>query len=500
MLCSAHIATVHNPSLRCSFVLSNHLIPSFIYKTNAGIGHDHVVHLVKSKPPVGTTPSSGGSSAGGAAAAAASSPATGISAEQLTNMNTRQDPLVKHFEGMGLDNQAAEQQAQRMREMMASPQIQTLLSDPNTIKTMLEADPAMRRMMQESPELREVLNNPEELQRVARIMSNPNLSREFLRGMDLQLNQAEAAGFGAQLSSASAQVNRFMEQAADDAAEEASRRRAEQAHNPFASLFGGAAGGAGGTNASEGAALPWGAPPSGGAGTGGAAPAAPGDIFGMMGGGADGLPGGLGSLGGAGGMPSREVRQSMMQMMQNPAMRETYRAMLPSMIAAQPELRSRLAMMGMGDIETNPATMDRFLNIMTSPESFEMMNTIEEAMAAGGGAGGLGALGGLGGVGGAGAGVAGGGTDMMEQLANFQRMMGGLGGAGIGGSLGGAGAGAAAGLGLPPPPADPETAYADQLQQLNDMGFWDRESNVRVLVATGGNVNAAVERLLSAPP
>jgi ubiquilin len=426
-------------------------------------------------------------------------------------MNTRQDPLVKHFEGMGLDNQAAEQQAQRMREMMESPQMQALLSDPNTIRTMLEADPAMRRMMQESPELREVLNNPEELQRVARIMSNPNLSREFLRGIDLQINQAEAAGFGAQLSSASAQVNRFMEQAADDAAEEASRRRAEQANNPFASLFGGAAAAGAGGNAnaaSEGAALPWGAPPAGGA------PAGAGGLGGF--GGLGGL-GGLGDLGGMGGlggmqpgmMPSREARQAMMQMMQNPAMRETYRAMMPSMIASQPELRSRLAMMGMSDIETNPASMDRFLDIMTSPESFEMMNAIEDAMAAGGGAGGaaglggLGALAGLGGLGGApggGAAAPGGGGDMMEQIANLQRLMGGAGGGGaaLGGAPGLGGAGL--GLGLPPPPSDPETEYASQLQQLNDMGFWDRESNVRVLVATRGNVNAAVERLLSAPP
>jgi ubiquilin len=66
--------------------------------------------------------------------------------------------------------------------------------------------------------------------------------------------------------------------------------------------------------------------------------------------------------------------------------------------------------------------------------------------------------------------------------------------AGIGG-LGAAGMGA--GMGAPPPAADPETAYATQLQQLQDMGFFDRETNVRALQATGGNVNAAVERLLA---
>jgi len=43
----------------------------------------------------------------------------------------------------------------------------------------------------------------------------------------------------------------------------------------------------------------------------------------------------------------------------------------------------------------------------------------------------------------------------------------------------------------------PEARYAVQLQQLNDMGFNDQAANIRCLIATGGNVNAAIERLLS---
>ena len=39
--------------------------------------------------------------------------------------------------------------------------------------------------------------------------------------------------------------------------------------------------------------------------------------------------------------------------------------------------------------------------------------------------------------------------------------------------------------------------FASQISQLCDMGFMDSEANLRALVATGGNVNAAVERLLS---
>lgn len=52
-------------------------------------------------------------------------------------------------------------------------------------------------------------------------------------------------------------------------------------------------------------------------------------------------------------------------------------------------------------------------------------------------------------------------------------------------------------FGAPAPPANPEEAYASQLQQMSDMGFTHRETNLQALVAAHGNVNAAVERLLS---
>ena len=46
------------------------------------------------------------------------------------------------------------------------------------------------------------------------------------------------------------------------------------------------------------------------------------------------------------------------------------------------------------------------------------------------------------------------------------------------------------------PAVAPEIRFASQISQLCDMGFFDTEANVRALTATGGNVNAAVERLL----
>jgi len=48
----------------------------------------------------------------------------------------------------------------------------------------------------------------------------------------------------------------------------------------------------------------------------------------------------------------------------------------------------------------------------------------------------------------------------------------------------------------PGPQQPPEQRFAVQLQQLQDMGFSNRAVNVQELQVTGGNVEAAVARLL----
>ncbi|PVU93838.1 hypothetical protein BB561_002995 [Smittium simulii] len=86
-----------------------------------------------------------------------------------------------------------------------------------------------------------------------------------------------------------------------------------------------------------------------------------------------------------------------------------------------------------------------------------------------------------------------------DQIRLMQQML---------GPLNGNAAGAAPPFGLfsnaPPATAapavssvPPEERFSVQLAQLNEMGFWDAPKNIRALLATGGNVNAAIEMLLS---
>ncbi|XP_032831714.2 ubiquilin-1-like isoform X1 [Petromyzon marinus] len=111
--------------------------------------------------------------------------------------------------------------------------------------------------------------------------------------------------------------------------------------------------------------------------------------------------------------------------------------------------------------------------------------------AAGGTAGGGGTLGGSGTLGGGGTGGVGtaaaglglGQAPTPAQQEFMQQMLQALAGMGSSQPLGGA-------------IVSPEVRFRSQLDQLQAMGFVNRDANLQALIATGGDINAAIERLL----
>jgi len=154
---------------------------------------------------------------------------------------------------------------------------------------------------------------------------------------------------------------------------------------------------------------------------------------------------------------SNPAMANMMQsMMSNPAV-------MQHMMDSDPRMRAMLdAAPGMREQLTNP----EFLRQMTNPDNLRAMMQMQRAMTQLQGNGVMPGMG-MPGAGGGGAGAA----------NPFAALMG----------------------GAQNPVADatpPEEAYASQLQQLKDMGFFDEAQNIRALQATFGNVSAAIERLL----
>lgn len=88
-----------------------------------------------------------------------------------------------------------------------------------------------------------------------------------------------------------------------------------------------------------------------------------------------------------------------------------------------------------------------------------------------------------------------------EAMRSMMQMMGGMGGAGGDGGgaypMGGLFNPYAGQPAAPPDNRPPEERYAEQLRQLNDMGFYEFERNVQALRRSGGSVQGAVEYLLN---
>ena len=159
-----------------------------------------------------------------------------------------------------------------------------------------------------------------------------------------------------------------------------------------------------------------------------------------------------------------QMMSQMEAILSNPAMANMMQSMMSNpavmqhMMDSDPRMRAMLdAAPGMREQLTNP----EFLRQMTNPDNLRAMMQMQRAM---------------------------------TQLQGNGVMPGmGMPGAGGGGGAGAANPFAALMGGAQNPVADatpPEEAYASQLQQLKDMGFFDEAQNIRALQATFGNVSA----------
>ncbi|ETW07053.1 hypothetical protein H310_03132 [Aphanomyces invadans] len=333
--------------------------------------------------------------------------------------------------------QSMMQNPEMMQQMMESPLVQSMLSNPEIMRGMMQANPAMRTLLEQHPELNHVMNDPELLRRSMEAMRNPAAMREMMRNQDTALRNIEShpEGFNA--------LRRMYTEVQEPLLNATSSNAGIGASNP-AFVMPGAVGGTSTTTPpttttappATAPANPWGAVASPNNPWAQPTPAA-------------GTPNPFGSATPFGAfdpnMLNNPMVQTMMQQMsQNPAL-------LRSMMEMNPQFQ-----------QLDPATREMMLNpdvlrTMMNPANLQAMMQMQQAMG---------------------------------QLQSAGVLPSGA----VNPGFGGFGA-------FPPaaamPVANPEELYASQLSQLVDMGFSNREQNLRALQATFGNVNAAVDRILS---
>lgn len=238
-------------------------------------------------------------------------------------------------------------------------------------------------------------------------------------------------------------------------------------------------------------------------------------------------------------MQNPEVQRQMRDMMSRPEFVDQMIALNPQMQAMAPQMREMMR-------------SEQFRDMLTNPETMQRMAQMQQMM---GGAG-MGGMEGFGGLGGAGAGTAGANTgagqwppagafgtpatdstnatapgngasgaqgNPMANPGMLGSLFGGMGGnaapspGGTGGNAGAnpfgdpaflqqlmGGAGGAGGMfggagGAPRDTRPPEERFATQLEQMQAMGFYDGQANVRALLMSGGSVEGAMGILFDNP-
>ena len=83
-----------------------------------------------------------------------------------------------------------------MREIMNTPAMQSLMNNPELIRSMMMSNPQMREIMDRNPELAHVLNDPSILRQTLESARNPELMREMMRHTDRAMSNIESTPEG----------------------------------------------------------------------------------------------------------------------------------------------------------------------------------------------------------------------------------------------------------------------------------------------------------------
>ena len=410
---------------------------------------DHTIHLVKA-----------------ATNTVASAPSAAPSAGQALGL-----PSLGPQAGGGGDSPWAAM----LNDPLMGQLMETMMSNPEMMRSVFNANPQTQQLLERNPEVARMLSDPAVLRQTMELARNPQLMREQMRHTDRAMSNLEVHPEGFQaLRRLYEDVQAPLADALGPQASEGGR----SSSNPFASLFTGGtpASGSPSSGAPNASPLPnpWAptqpaAPPAGQpAGFGGASP------FGMPPLSGPGMAGLMPDLLGAG-MSHEEMEAAMShpfaavameQLVSNPQLFEAAVMSNPqtrAMAESNPAIRQMMSDPAMIREMLDPVNVRAMMQARFHPPAGVHPRAQSDAL-------------------------------LLPQMQQAMRQMD-WGGAGMP-SFGG----------MPPfgalpasaaPQVPPEQAFAAQLQQLADMGFYDREANVQALQATGGNVHAAVERLLS---
>ncbi|XP_050370286.1 ubiquitin domain-containing protein DSK2a-like [Argentina anserina] len=436
-----------------------------------GLEADHAVHLVRSFAPSVAANTAGATNAGSENSTPRGAGPNGGGALGVSGNGGTGDLFGSGFPGL------EQVQQQFTRDMMNAPLFDNLVNSTDMIQNMVMNNPQMREIIDRNPELGHVLNDPSTIRQTLEAARNPELMREMMRNSDRVMSNIEASPEGFNM------LRRMYENVQEPLlnASNMAGNAGFDSSNPLAAFFIPQSGNPTRTQSNSSAASSDSA----------TSPPAPNSVplpnpWSPTG--WDGRP--QTQVGHTGvGFPEFEVMMDSMQdntllnqAVQNPVVSQLMQNFISNPqnfsegLESNPQLQSMLTSNAFfREMIENP----EFFRQLASPETMQLFFILLQGL--------LSLLG-----------------EQEQQSSQEPGEMGQTGGSP--GSVDNTGLEAllnmfgGLGTGSPDVPnrqnVPPEELYAAQLSQLQEMGFFDRQENIRALMTTAGNVRAAVDRLL----
>uniref|UniRef100_A0A2K6SIL9 Ubiquilin 1 n=1 Tax=Saimiri boliviensis boliviensis TaxID=39432 RepID=A0A2K6SIL9_SAIBB len=372
-----------------------------------------------------------------------------------------------------------------MVQIMENPFVQSMLSNPDLMRQLIMANPQMQQLIQRNPEISHMLNNPDIMRQTLELARNPAMMQEMMRNQDRALSNLESIPGG---------YNALRRMYTDIQEPMLSAAQEQFGGNPFASLVSNTSSGEGSqpsrTENRDPLPNPW-APQTSQSSS--ASSGTVSTVGGTTGSAASGTAGQSTTVPnlvpGVGGM--RITTQTFFFVVLTYIIKTLILLFVLFCVCMVSMVSTFYTVF---HVMQNPDT----LSAMSNPRAMQALLQIQQGLqtlateAPGlipGFTPGLGALGGTGGSSGTNGSNAApsentsptAGTTEPGHQQFIQQMLQAL-------------------AGVNPQLQNPEVRFQQQLEQLSAMGFLNREANLQALIATGGDINAAIERLLGSQP
>ncbi|XP_016078399.1 PREDICTED: ubiquilin-1 isoform X2 [Miniopterus natalensis] len=374
-----------------------------------------------------------------------------------------------------------------MVQIMENPFVQSMLSNPDLMRQLIMANPQMQQLIQRNPEISHMLNNPDIMRQTLELARNPAMMQEMMRNQDRALSNLESIPGG---YNALRRMYTDIQEPMLNAAQE------QFGGNPFASLVSNTSSGEGSqpsrTENRDPLPNPW-APQASQSSS--ASSGTTNAVGGTGGNTASSTPGqssapSLGPGVGASMFNTPGMQSLLQQITENPQLMQNMlsapymRSMMQS-LSQNPDLAAQMQNPDTLSAMSNPRAMQALLQIQ---QGLQTLATEAPGLIPGftPGLGALGSTGGSSGTNGSSSAPSENpsptaGTTEPGHQQFIQQMLQAL-------------------AAVNPQLQNPEVRFQQQLEQLSAMGFLNREANLQALIATGGDINAAIERLLGSQP